>query len=44
MKGIWEGSDLIAMYQRRMRFNGQQCRRIAECCRRKSETELAQKR
>ncbi len=38
MKANWERSDLIAMYQRTLRFNEEQCRRIAERCKPNLET------
>lgn len=42
MKATWERTDLIAISQRSLRFDDEQCRRIAECWKRNLETKLAQ--
>lgn len=41
MKAAWARTDLIAMSQRSLRFDNEQCRRISECCKSTSPTDVA---
>jgi uncharacterized protein (DUF2062 family) len=42
MKATWERTDLIALSQKSLRFDREQCRRISERCKSTSPHEVAQ--